>query len=179
MGLSFDFWQGTNSSLFFKVPWSTLCLKKLHTQRYLVLVLLGVKWIWHEADHSPPSGAKVKKVCSKYRHYPTCLNGMHRDDSVVTLQFGKMGTILTACDWSASTPISIFHSKTICSFIMCTQWEERLLVYFRVKTINMNVDQSTFLTLHFCSHFISFIFFKVYCIEIVKFTQPSIAWWPV
>jgi len=64
--------------------------------RYLVLILLGVKWIWHETDYSPPSGAKVKKVCSEYHHCLTCLRGMHRDDSAVTLQFRKMSIILTA-----------------------------------------------------------------------------------
>jgi hypothetical protein len=29
-----------------------------------VALSLAVKWTWHEADHSPPSGAKVKNVWS-------------------------------------------------------------------------------------------------------------------
>jgi len=36
---------------------------------------LGVNQMSHEADHSPPSSAKVKNVCS-YTSLPTCLHGV-------------------------------------------------------------------------------------------------------
>jgi len=29
-----------------------------------------VKWLGHEADHSPPSSAKIKECVELYLHYP-------------------------------------------------------------------------------------------------------------
>jgi hypothetical protein len=37
---------------------------------------LGVKQPGHEADHSPPSSAKVKECMELYLHSPICLHGV-------------------------------------------------------------------------------------------------------
>jgi hypothetical protein len=37
---------------------------------------LGVKWLGHEADHSPPSSAEVKNVLELYLHYPN-MHSLH------------------------------------------------------------------------------------------------------
>jgi hypothetical protein len=52
---------------------------------------LGVKWLGHEADHSPLSSAKVKNVCS-YTSSPPYVFMMwslvkHRDNFTFTLKF--------------------------------------------------------------------------------------------
>jgi hypothetical protein len=36
----------------------------------------GVKWVGHVADHSPPSTAKLKNVCSCTSTPPTHLHGV-------------------------------------------------------------------------------------------------------
>jgi hypothetical protein len=54
---------------------------------------LGVKWPGHEADHLPPSNAKVKNVWSFTSTSPICLHGMvlsqekHRDNFAFTFMF--------------------------------------------------------------------------------------------
>jgi hypothetical protein len=56
-----------------------LCIKKLETTASLEeterTLSLGVKWLGHEADHSPPSSAEVKNVVL-YLHSPVHLHGM-------------------------------------------------------------------------------------------------------
>jgi hypothetical protein len=39
------------------------------------LAFAGVKWLGHEADHSPPSTADIKNAWS-YTSTPPCLHGM-------------------------------------------------------------------------------------------------------
>jgi hypothetical protein len=34
------------------------------------ILSLGVKWLWREADHSPPSTAEVKECVELYLHSP-------------------------------------------------------------------------------------------------------------
>jgi hypothetical protein len=40
---------------------------------------MGIKWLEHEADHSPPSTAEVKKEWSCMFTHLIFLNGLHRD----------------------------------------------------------------------------------------------------
>jgi hypothetical protein len=37
---------------------------------------LGVKWLGHGADHSPPSGVEVKECMELYLHSQMCLHGV-------------------------------------------------------------------------------------------------------
>jgi len=41
---------------------------------------LGLKWRGHEANHSHPSGAKVKNVWLWTSTPPVCFHGVHNDD---------------------------------------------------------------------------------------------------
>jgi hypothetical protein len=40
---------------------------------------LGIKWLGHEADHSPPSSAEVKNAWSYISTSPTRLRGVTRN----------------------------------------------------------------------------------------------------
>jgi len=42
----------------------------------LAVLSPGVKWPWHEADHSPPSSTKVKNLWSYTSTHPICLDGV-------------------------------------------------------------------------------------------------------
>jgi hypothetical protein len=53
------FWQGQESSLFHP-DW--LCGQPSFLSRYLWFFSLWVKLLGHEADHSPATSAKVKKM---------------------------------------------------------------------------------------------------------------------
>jgi hypothetical protein len=46
------------------------------TQWVLVALSLGVKQLGHEADHSPPSRAKVRNAQSYTSTQPLCLHGV-------------------------------------------------------------------------------------------------------
>jgi hypothetical protein len=59
-GLQFDFQQGNGNLLFSVMPKLALGLTQPPMQWVPGAVLPGVKQQGHEADHSPPSSAKVK-----------------------------------------------------------------------------------------------------------------------
>jgi hypothetical protein len=54
------------------------------TQGVLGALSPEVKWLGHEADHSPPASAKVKKIVDLYIHSPIQFHGecfvKHRDN---------------------------------------------------------------------------------------------------
>jgi hypothetical protein len=62
--LGFNSWQRQGSFLFTTVSRLTLGLTQPHIQWIPRALSLGVKWLGHEADHSPISSAEVKNAQS-------------------------------------------------------------------------------------------------------------------
>jgi hypothetical protein len=46
---------------------------------------IDIKWLWYEADHSPPSSAEVKNEWS-FTSIPPYVHGMHRDNFIFYFQ---------------------------------------------------------------------------------------------
>jgi hypothetical protein len=81
--LGFDCWWGLGIFLFTTVSRTALGPTQPPIQWVPGLLSLGVKQLRHEADHSPPSSAKVKNAWSYTSTSPICLHGWclvkHRD----------------------------------------------------------------------------------------------------
>jgi hypothetical protein len=74
--LGFDSQRRLGIFLFTTVSSTALGLTQPLNQWVLGALSMGVKWLGHEADHSTPSGAKVKNAWS-YTSIPTIsLHGM-------------------------------------------------------------------------------------------------------
>jgi hypothetical protein len=74
--LGFESWQGLEIFLFTTVSRIALGPIQPPIQWVPEALSLRVKQPGHEADHSPPSGAKVKECMELYLHSPICLHGM-------------------------------------------------------------------------------------------------------
>jgi hypothetical protein len=74
--LGFDSWQGLGIFLFTTTSRMAVGLTQPPIQWVSRALPLGVKWPGHEADHSPPSSAKVKNAWSYTSTPPICLHGV-------------------------------------------------------------------------------------------------------
>jgi hypothetical protein len=74
--LGFDSWQGLGIFLFTTASGTALGHTKPPIQWVPGALSLGVKRPGREADHSPPSSAKVKNAWSYTSTPPICLHGM-------------------------------------------------------------------------------------------------------
>jgi hypothetical protein len=72
----FDSWQGLGIFLFTTMSISALGPTQSPIQWVLGALSLRVRQPGHEADHSPPSSAKVKNVWSYTSTPLVCLHGM-------------------------------------------------------------------------------------------------------
>jgi hypothetical protein len=74
----FDFQQGLEIFLFSTASRPALGTTQPPIQWVPETLSLGVKWLRHEVDHSPPSSAEVKNVWSyiPYPRSPVCLHGI-------------------------------------------------------------------------------------------------------
>jgi hypothetical protein len=95
--VGFDSRQGLGSFLF--TTTSRTALGPTHPPIQWVPGSLSpvVKWMGHEADHSPPSSAKVKECMELYLHSPSTpswhdvqLKRKHRDNCTFTFTFWSM-----------------------------------------------------------------------------------------
>jgi hypothetical protein len=64
-GLGFDSWWGLGIFLF-----TTASRTALGPTQFPIQWVLGVKWLGHEVDHSPPSSVEVKECVDLYLHSP-------------------------------------------------------------------------------------------------------------
>jgi hypothetical protein len=58
---------------------------------------LGVKWLGHGADHSPPSHDDVKNEWSDTSTLPICLHGVYRDN--FTSYMNSHNSVFSALLW--------------------------------------------------------------------------------
>jgi hypothetical protein len=72
----FDSWRGLGIFLFTTMSRTALRPTQPPIQWVPGALSLGVKWLGHEADHSPPSGAEVRNAWSSTSTPPIRLNGM-------------------------------------------------------------------------------------------------------
>jgi hypothetical protein len=90
----FDSWQGLKIFLLTSASRPALGATQLPIQWVPGALSLGVKQLWHEADHSPPSSAEVENAWSYISIPPIHLHGMawhgdwlnkeHRDNFTFT-----------------------------------------------------------------------------------------------
>jgi hypothetical protein len=97
--LGFNCWWGLGIFLFTTTSRAALGPTQPPIEWVPGALSLGVKWLGHEADHSPPSSAKVKECVELYLHSPntTTWHGAElKKSTVTTLPFYReqMGAIL-------------------------------------------------------------------------------------
>jgi hypothetical protein len=66
--LGFNSWQGMGIFLFITASRMVLGCTQPPIQWVPGALSMGVKWLGHEANHSPPSSAKVKECVELYLH---------------------------------------------------------------------------------------------------------------
>jgi hypothetical protein len=103
--LGLDSWQGLGIFLLTTMSRTALGPTQPPIQWVPGVLSLGVKWPCCEADHSPPSSAKVKGWVELYLHSPIRLHG-------VVLSYS---TETTLCDWVVKSYFKIIsqHMNTM------------------------------------------------------------------
>jgi hypothetical protein len=106
---------------------------------------LGVKWPGHEADHSPPSSAKVKECVELYLHSPNTpswrdaqLKKWHRDN--FTFTFIKNNYVSTRHCY-------ICHSFSLCAVVkssLCTGYLIFCIMFMALLDSSLHHNTSAF-----------------------------------